>query len=154
MMVIKMMSPKFEKNQMGQVNVSITIANHVDQILAERGFIAAAEVRTVTLENVLVDTGATLLSLPTAIIESLGLPVDSETTIKTAAGPREARIFREANLTVSGRQSTFDCLELTDIDQPLLGVVPMERLGLEPDLQNQCLRVLSGEGDDTYIYAM
>ncbi len=154
MVMSRLTIPKFEKNQVGQVNVSITVTNHIDQILAERGFISAGEVRTITLDEVLVDTGATLLCLPTAIIESLGLPVDSETTVKTAAGPRKARIFREANLVVNGRQSTFDCLELTDINQPLLGVLPMERLGLEPDLQNQCLRTLSTEGDESYIYAM
>ena len=74
MVLFSLPSPKFEKNQVGQVNVSITVTNHIDQILAERGFIPNSEVRTITLENVLVDTGASLLSLPTAMIEQLGLP--------------------------------------------------------------------------------
>ncbi|MGB3787181.1 MAG: aspartyl protease family protein [Phormidesmis sp.] len=98
--------------------------------MAERDFISEDEVKTVTLDNVLVYTGASLLSLPTAIIEQLGLPVDSETVVSTAAGKRKARIFKEANLAIEGRCSTFDCLELTEVDQPLLGVIPMERLGL------------------------
>ncbi len=153
MVLFQMPTPKFEKNQVGQVNVSITVTNHIDQILAERGFIAADEVRTITLENVLVDTGATLLSLPTAIIEQLGLPVDREIVVNTAAGNRKGRVFKEANLTINGRQSTFDCLELTEIDQPLLGVIPMESLGLEPDLQNQTLRTLPDAESETYLYA-
>ena len=145
--------PKFEKNQVGQVNVSIVVTNHIDQILAERGFISNDEMRTLTLDNVLVDTGATFLSLPTVMIEQLGLPIGSDLNIKTAAGRRQARLFREANLIVNGRQSTFDCLELTDIDQPLLGVTPMEILGLEPDLKNQKLRMIPMQEGETYVYA-
>jgi len=71
-----------------------------------------------------------------------GLPMLSETVVNTAAGERKARIFKGATLEVSGRVSTFNCLELPEIDQPLLGVLPLERLGLEPDLQNQKLKVL------------
>ncbi|MEO0455635.1 MAG: aspartyl protease family protein [Cyanobacteria bacterium P01_A01_bin.114] len=154
MTVGKLNIPKFEKNQVGQVTVTITVTNHIDQILAERGFIPVTEVRSVTLSDVLVDTGATLLSLPTRIIQRLGLPVDSETNVQTSAGSRKARLFREAHLELCGRHSTFDCLELTEIDIPLLGVLPMERLGLEPDLQNQRLRVLPTEEADTYIHAL
>ena len=153
MVLFSLKSPKFEKNQVGQVNVSITVTNHIDQILAERGFIPDNEVRAIALENVLVDTGASLLSLPTAIIEQLGLPIDSEIIINTAGGKRKARLFKEANLVVNGRRSTFDCIELTDVDQSLLGVLPMERLGLEPDLQNERLRMLPITEDDTYLYA-
>ena len=57
MQVGKLTIPAFEKNQTGQVTATITVTNHIDQILAERGFISAADVRAVTLENVLVDTG-------------------------------------------------------------------------------------------------
>ena len=145
--------PKFEKNQVGQVHVSITVANHIDQILAERGFIPTEEVRTLALDNVLVDTGATLLCLPTEMIEQLGLPEDSEVYVNTSAGRRRGRVFRDANLTINGRRSTFDCLELTEIDQPLLGVIPLERLGLQPDLQNQKLISLPTEEEASYLYA-
>ena len=95
-----------------------------------------------------------MLSLPTAVIEKLGLPVSGETEVKTANGPAPARVFREANLAINGRRSTFDCLELSAIDIPLLSVLPMEALGIEPDLQNRQLRMLPMKGDDTYIYAM
>ena len=154
MVVGKLTIPIFEKNQVGQVTATIVVTNHIDQILAERGFIETDAVRSIQLENVLVDTGATLLSLPTAIIETLGLPVSSETSVKTSAGSVSARIFREANLEIHGRRSTFDCLELKAIDTPLLGVLPMEALGIEPDLQNQRLRLLPMTGDDTFLYAM
>ena len=154
MPVGKLNIPFFEKNQMGKVTATITIANNVDMILAERGFIDPAEVRSVTLEDVLVDTGATMLSIPTSIAEKLGLPVRGETSIKTSAGSIKARVFSNANLEINGRSSLFDCLELTEIDLPLLGVLPMEALGIEPDLRNQSLRVLGAEEGDSCIYAM
>lgn len=146
--------PEFKKNQMGKVTATITVTNDVDQILASRGFIKAEEVRRITLENVLVDTGASMLSLPTEIAEKLGLTVKGLTSLETAAGIVEARIFSHALLEINGRSSTFDCMELTEIDIPLLGVLPMETLGMEPDLKNQCLRMLGTGDGESYIYAM
>lgn len=145
---------KLERNLVGQVNAAITVTNHIDQILAERGFIDQDEVRSIELSNVLVDTGATTLCLPTHLLDILGLPLDGTTELKTAAGVVESRLFKEANLTVCGRQDTFKCLELTSIDDPLLGVIPLEALGLEPDLQNQQLRVLPDRGKKTYFTAL
>lgn len=136
---------------MGKVTATIVVTNDVDQILADRGFIKAEEIRKITLENVLVDTGASMLSLPTAMAEKLGLTVKGLTSLKTAAGTVEARIFSHALLEVDGRSSTFDCMELTEIDIPLLGVLPMEALGMESDLENQCLRMLGTGDGDSYI---
>jgi hypothetical protein len=36
----------------------------------------------------------------------------------------------------------------------LLGLIPLEDLGLEPDLQNQQLRALPIEGKETYLMVM
>ncbi|MEL7006691.1 MAG: aspartyl protease family protein [Bacteroidota bacterium] len=154
MVVGKLNIPTFEKNQVGKVTATVTVTNNIDKILAERGFIQAEDVRSITLDNVLVDTGATTLSLPTAIADKLGLAVKGETAVNTSAGPIKTRLFREVHLEINGRSSSFDCIELTEIDIPLLGVLPMETLGLEPDLQNQQLRMLPMEEDNTYFYAM
>lgn len=60
--------PNLQGKQMGQVITTLTVTNRIDQVLAERGFIPAEEVRSCTLDDVLVDTGATMLCLPAAII--------------------------------------------------------------------------------------
>ncbi|MGL5064822.1 MAG: hypothetical protein ACRC62_32990 [Microcoleus sp.] len=60
--------PNLQGKQMGQVLTTITVTNRIDLVLAERGFISAKEVRSVVLDKVLVDTGATLLSLPASTI--------------------------------------------------------------------------------------
>lgn len=138
-------------DRMGKVTTTITVTNRIDQILAERGFIPLEQVRSVTLKDVLVDTGATRLCLPANIINDLGLVLQGEVDVKIAMGVQKLRIFREINLTVEGREGTYNCMELPSGADPLLGLLPLEDLGLEPDLQNQRLRVLPVEGKDTYL---
>ncbi|WP_375514154.1 hypothetical protein [uncultured Nostoc sp.] len=58
------------------------------------------------------------------------------------------------NFSVEGREGTFNCIELAEGSDPLLGLIPLEDLGLEPDLQNQKLRVLPMEGKDTYLMVL
>ncbi|MBW4507139.1 MAG: retropepsin-like domain-containing protein [Scytonematopsis contorta HA4267-MV1] len=136
---------------MGQVITTLNLTNQIDQILAERGFISPEEVRSVTLTNVLVDTGATLLCLPSSVITQLGLVQRGEASVETAAGLQKGRIFKNVELSIEGRQSTFDCLELTEVSYALLGVIPMQILGLEPDLKNHKLRLLPMNSEQSYL---
>lgn len=139
--------------QVGKVLVEITITNAQDLALVERGHLAAQAVRRVTLPDVIVDTGATTLCLPQRIINALGLPLEREAVVRTAAGVRKTGIHDYARLAVLGRSAIFDCVALPDEVEPLLGVIPFERLGLDPDLQNQTLRVLPDQGPETYWLA-
>jgi len=136
--------------EVGTIVVQLTIANHRDQGHAAAGFIPADQVRTVTLDGVIVDTGATTLSLPANVIARLGLPLRREVATLTAIGPSTARLYQDAAITLLGREGTFDVLELPAGMDALLGFVPMEVLGLEPDLHNQRLRLLPEEPGNTY----
>jgi predicted aspartyl protease len=141
-----------DRAKMGKVMTTITVINYVDQVLAERGFIQSEEVRSITLNDVIVDTGATMLCLPSSVIERLGLKSLGTIGTKTAMGEGTARLFKGVTLKVEGREGTFDCVELPDGVEALLGVIPQEQLGLEPDLQNQRLRVLPNTPKDSYIH--
>ncbi|WP_445173835.1 aspartyl protease [Microcoleus sp.] len=144
--------PNLQEKQMGQVLTTISVTNRIDRVMAERGFISAEEVRSVTLDNVVVDTGATLLSLPARIISQLGLIQVGERDVETSAGIKKGRIFADAQIIVEGREGRFDCLELPEgVSAVLLGVIPMEELGLEPDLKNRQLRVLPMNNQQTYL---
>ncbi|MEG4987350.1 aspartyl protease [Microcoleus sp. BR0-C5] len=144
--------PNLQEKQMGQVITTISVTNRIDRVMAERGFISAEEVRSVILDNVVVDTGATLLSLPARIIRQLGLIQVGERDVETSAGIKKGRIFADAQIIVEGREGRFDCLELPEgVSAVLLGVIPMEELGLEPDLKNQRLRVLPMNNQQTYL---
>ena len=144
--------PNLQDKQMGQVLTTIAVTNFIDLVMAERGFIPAEEVRSVSIDKVIVDTGATLLSLPASIISQLGLRQVGERDVETSAGITKGRIFAGAQIIVEGREGRFDCLELPEgISAVLLGVIPMEELGLEPDLKNQRLRVLPMNEEQTYL---
>lgn len=146
-----LVTPNLRAKQVGQVIVAIRVTNRIDQVLAQRGFISAEEVRSCTLDDVLVDTGATMLCLPAAAISQLGLVQGGEAKVETTAGIQPGRIFRDVNLCIGERQGTFDCLELTQVNYALLGVTPMEILGLEPDLKNRKLRLLPMNAEQTYL---
>jgi clan AA aspartic protease len=136
---------------MGKVTTTLAIQNLIDQADAERGMIPVEQIRSVILENVLVDTGATTLCLPKDVIARLGLRILKQVVVETATGISEARIFQDAKISLCGREGTFECLELPEGKTPLLGVIPMEALGIEVDLKNQKLKVLSDGPTETYL---
>lgn len=138
-------------HNMGKVLANLTVTNRLDEGLAAKGFISSEQVRSVELEKVLVDTGATTLCLPAQTIEKLGLELLKEVPVSTENGISTARVFRDADIVLCGRKGTFECLELPGGQAPLIGVIPLEMLGLEPDLQNQTLRILPLETANTYL---
>ncbi|MEH2062895.1 MAG: hypothetical protein V7K50_11515 [Nostoc sp.] len=83
-----------KSEKMGKVTTTITITNQIDQTLAERGFIPTEQIRSITLHDVLVDTGATRLCLPKNIILNLGLPLQGEVDVKIATGVQKARVLK------------------------------------------------------------
>lgn len=136
---------------MGKVFATLTITNRADQILAEAGVRSEEQIRSITLKNVLVDTGATTLCLSQDTIAQLGLKLLKEVDVATAMGIGKARIFRDATISMFDREGTFECLELPGGKDALLGVIPLEALGLEIDLQNQILKPLPISPTETYL---
>lgn len=138
-------------NEMGKVFATLTIVNRADQIRAEDGTISPDQIRSITLKNVLVDTAATTLCLPPEAIAKLGLRILKEVDVATAMGIGKARIFQDAKISMFEREGTFECLELPGGGDALLGVIPLESLGLEIDLQNQTLKPLPISPTETYL---
>ncbi len=136
---------------MGKIVTSLTITNRIDQANYKRKIISKDQVRSIKLDHVLVDTGATTLCLPKDAIAKLGLELLKEVDVMTAAGLQKARIFQDAKISLLGREGTFECLELPTISDPLLGVFPLEVLGIELDLRNEKLKVLPSESTQTYL---
>ena len=97
------------------------------------------------------ETGATRLCLPADVIEKLGLKQAATIDIQTATGTQTARAFKELILEVEGREGRYDCVELPAGQTPLLGLIPLEDLGLAPDLQNQRLKHLPTKDKETYL---
>ena len=146
--------PNSTELPMGKIFTTLTITNRIDQANAKRGLIPPEQVRSIILKKVLVDTGATTLCLPPEAIEQLGLELLKEVDVATATGLSKARIFRDATISLLGREGTFECLELPGGRDALLGVIPLEALGIELDLKNQQMKVLPEESIDTYLTIM
>lgn len=144
--------PQGRPRHVGKVFASITITNHADEIRAADGTIREDQVRRIHLDRILVDTGANTLCLPQSLVERLGLPVLKKAFASTAAGVRPVVVHDDARIAVMGREGTYECLALPEDAEPLLGLLPLEGMGLEPDLQNETLRVLpDGPTRETYI---
>jgi clan AA aspartic protease len=136
---------------MGRIVTRLTVTNRGDQILAARGVIPADAVCSVTLDNVLVDTGATTLCLPQDVIAALGLDLLRDIPVETATGTSSLRLFQDAKISLLGREGTFECVELPQGREALLGVFPLEMLGIELDLQKQELRLLPLTPQKSYL---
>lgn len=136
---------------LGKVVVTLNLTNWADTVLAERGFIPEEEIRSCTVDDALVDTGSTRLCLPADVIARLGLKQTDTITAHTALGLETVKVFEGLILNVEGREGRYDCVELLTGQTPLLGLIPLEDMGLDPDLQNQRLRHLPKEGKETYL---
>ncbi|MFO0851933.1 MAG: aspartyl protease family protein [Gemmataceae bacterium] len=124
---------------MGRVTTEATVENSGDLYAADRGLIPADQVRRVVLPAALVDTGATLLSLPTAVIQQLGLKQVSSKRVTASTGQTTAGLYEAVRLTIMGRFCTMDVLEVPDGVPPLIGVIPLEHLDFVVDPKAQRL---------------
>ncbi len=137
--------------EMGKVRTTLTVTNIGDDAMASRGLLAREDVRAVTVTDVLVDTGAATLCLPPSLFRAVGADRVEDVVVDTATGPAVARLARGVLLTVEGRTGSVDCLELPGGTQALLGVLPMEALGIEVDLRNERLILLPDDTAETYL---
>lgn len=136
---------------MGQVFLEIEVTNSGDLDRAIEGRIAAPDVRRLTVEDALMDTGATHLCLPASLLAELGLPVARTVVVETATGHSERRIFRNAIVRYEDREAQVEVIELPDGIRPLVGVLPMEALGIEPDVIRHAVRKLPMDANRSYI---
>ncbi|MFM8308199.1 MAG: aspartyl protease, partial [Microcystis aeruginosa] len=76
-----MVNPAIIAEDMGKIYTSITVINRADQILAAAAVISPDQIRSLTLENVLIDTGATTVCLVSEVISRLGLQLLKEVDV-------------------------------------------------------------------------
>jgi predicted aspartyl protease len=128
-----------ETEAMGRVLTEATIENLDDLWDVRKGLKTPEEVRRVIVGDALVDTGATLLSLPQSLIERLGLVQSGIKRVRSSVGPGEARLFEAVRLTIQGRSCTMDVLEVPDGVPVLIGQLPLEHLDFVVDLRSHTL---------------
>jgi predicted aspartyl protease len=128
-----------ETATMGRVLTEATIENLEDLWAVKQGLRPADQARRLTIPDALVDTGATLLSLPTSLIRQLGLTQLATKRVTSSVGITQAALYEAVRLTIQGRSCTMDVLEVPDGVPVLIGQLPLEHLDLVVDLRNRQL---------------
>lgn len=118
---------------MGKVLVPAKIENLGDQYAALKATIPADQIRFVEVSDALVDTGATMLSMPRRLIQQLGLQRHRTRTARTSAGTVSFGIYEPVRLTVQGRDCVIEVAEIPDECPVLIGQVPLEMLDFVVD---------------------
>jgi predicted aspartyl protease len=126
-------------NPMGRVTTPVKIENLKDIFAAQDGKLSGDQIRTIAVDDALVDTGAASLSLPTSLIQQLGLTKVRTRRIITSKGVAEADVYSAVRLTIQGRDCTLDVLEVPDGVPVLVGQIPLESLDFVVDVVNQRL---------------
>ncbi len=122
---------------MGRVVVPIVVENLRDALDAHDGKLAADNVRRVSIEKALVDTGATTLSLPTSIIRQLGLTRLKSKRIMTSREPAETDTYSAVRLLIQDRDCSVDVVEIPDGVPVLVGQIPLELMDYVVDPVSQ-----------------
>ena len=113
----------------------IKLANLSDLFLVQAGAMKPEDVRRFTVEDALVDTGATRLCLPISLIEHLGLTPVGMRTARTAAGIVERTVYSEVEYTLLERSGTIRVTDLPEGSPILIGHMVLEDLDLCVDMK-------------------
>ncbi len=113
----------------------IELENLKDLHAVELGILKPEDVRRLTIENALVDTGATGLCLPKSLIEQLGLTPLRSIGVQTANGPAERTVYSEVRYTVLERTYSIQVTDLPEDAPVLVGHMILEALDLCVDMR-------------------
>jgi predicted aspartyl protease len=128
-----------ETQTMGSVHVAAKIESLEDLFKVHRGLLPDEQVRRIEVTDALVDTGATLLSMPTRLIAQLGLVPVRKRQARTCAGTVTLQVYGTVRLTIQGRDCATDVSEVPDDCPVLIGQIPLELLDFVVDPVGRCL---------------
>jgi predicted aspartyl protease len=120
-------------NGVERFSVEIEVANYGDMTLAERGLLPADQVRRETIQGV-VDSGATRLVLPEAVVKRLGLALATAVNVRYADGRRaKRRAVNGVFVQLLGRDGVFSAISEPKRETALIGAIVLEDLDLLVD---------------------
>src|SRR5947199_2899425 len=98
------MEAAMETETMGRTVVEADIENLAEQFYAEKGIIRPEEIHRIHLDDALVDTGSTYLSMPKSKLKELGFKKPyGIARMRTAKGSARVKLYGPVKLTVQGR---------------------------------------------------
>lgn len=123
----------------GKVVVGVKIENLQDAWLIEQGQLSRKEARAIEVKDALIDTGCSILGLPSKYIRELGLMAMYRRPIRTVSGLAETTVYGAVRLTIQDRFCSMDVMEVPDNIPVLIGQIPLEQLDFVIDMKNQKL---------------
>ena len=127
----------------------IELENLKDLHAVELGVLNSEDVRRLTVEDALVDTGATGLCLPKSLIEQLGLARLRNIRVQTANGSAERTFYSEVKYTVLERSYSIQVTDLPEDAPVLVGHMILEALDLCVDIENGLIYNPAHDGEWT-----
>lgn len=137
----------------GQIFRPVIIRNLVDVANVESGLIRPDAARSVSLERILLDTGATHMCLPQDLVDELGLRKSRDVVVETATSQSVVGMYQGAEIEIDGRTCEAEVVALPIGPPPLFGVLAMEALGMKLNLTLQVIEYLPNSGINNYIRA-
>lgn len=124
---------------MGRISVELTVVNHQDVVASKLGVLDADKIRQARVSGV-VDTGATRLVLPQAVVTDLGLPTTGQISVRFADGRKDLReVVGDAQVEMEGRSSVFTAVVEPGRADALIGAIVLEELDFVVDCTGQRL---------------
>lgn len=126
---------------MGLVYADIELINGDDLSLLRRGHLKEDQVKRMTV-NVLVDSGALMLTINEEIQTQLGLQqVDARSAQMADGSLIKLPVVGPIEVRFANRRSSVDAMVLPGDAEPLLGAIPMEDMDVLVDPQQRRLVV-------------
>ena len=122
---------------MSRTIIRFEVSNYADVQATEDGRLPADQVRKVWMNGV-VDTGASRLVLPKAVVDQLGLPLYARSTVRYAdQRTAERDVVKHAYVVLVNRGGVFKAVVEPDRTDALIGAIVMEDLDLLVDCTGQ-----------------
>ena len=105
------------------------------------------DVRRLTVEDALVDTGATGLCLPMPLIKQLGLTLIRKVRAQTATGIVERFVYSDVHFTLLERPGKLEVTDLPEGAPVRIGHMVLELLDLCVDIQKELIYNPAHDGE-------
>jgi predicted aspartyl protease len=128
-----------ETAEMGRVTVEVQVNNLEDEWDVQNGRKTPDQIRSITVPNALIDSGASTLALPTSLIQQLGLKKVRDRPIRPATGTGTSGLYEVVHMHVQGRDCKVEVMELPEGSPVLIGQIPLELMDWVIDMKNHKL---------------
>ncbi len=104
--------------------------NYADEIFNKDGYLPKQKIRQVSI-SAMADSGTIRLAINETIKQQLGLRVRQQLNISLADGAKiTLEVARPVRVKFKDRDFITDAFVLPDNEEPLIGTIPMELMGL------------------------